>query len=526
MRFAEIKTPIKVQSQFSFTATMRENTLIIEILGIYMILRSAICWKEMSDDDCAEIWNGEHLQDVLCNKENVVTKNSLLITYGPQCKSIAEEMWTGLLKAPLPSSQYLTLLRHDHMSAPNNTWFDYGNTYDLTYRLHITNCLEIYYLKEGTTLDHYMKYPSSDYRGLVTWIWDHLQINVSVWNDMEKPLHVMLEGYIPNEKDNYPLEANKVISLATYMSNLIILYSTVEEEFLDGYEVISSTLIKATDKSRYKGKEEMWRIRSHLEQRENEESFKLFLCSHQKRHFNILTQPQSVPSFTEKGYLLTKTPPHVHEMLLKIFEDNKFQLSQEYYPDHFTVWNLDEISIKQVTISEGKTLYLSEELQPILENWCNCALHPTKGDGIVTRIRMYPKGSKVRMHVDEVESGHVIGAILQVAQDPNMSGKDRWPLEVIDFHGQRKEIFMNPGDMVLFESSKLVHGRPRTLPGDYYVNSFFYYTPNTGWNVLPRDGLRDTTISEFTDETGTISATTDLLKHKDSKRPFGRADEL
>ena len=505
---------------------MKECTLMIEVLGIYMVLQGVISWKEMSADDCAEIWNGEHLEDVLCNKDNIITRSSLLITYGPRCKTTAEEIWAGLLEAPLPSPQYLTLLRHDHLSAPNNTWFTYENSYNLTYRLHVSNCLEVFYLKEGATLDHYVKYPSSDYKGLGTWIWDHLQINISVHNDMEKPLHVILEGYIPIEKYNFLLEAKKVISLPTYTSNIILLYSGIDDEFLDGHEVISSTVIKATDKSRYKGKEEMWRIRSHFEQRENEESSKLFLCSHSKRHFNILTQPQSVPSFTKKGYLLTRTPLHVHEMLAKIFEENKYQLSLEYYPDHFTVWNLDEINIKQVTLSEGKTLYLSEELKPILESWCNCALHPTKGDGIVTRIRMYPKGSRVRMHVDEVESGHVLGAILQVAQDRTMSNSNTWPLEIIDFNGERQKIYMNPGDMVLFESSRLVHGRPTTLPGDYYVNSFFYYTPNKGWDVLPRDSFRDTTIAEFIDATSTLSTTSDFLHQKHSKRSFSRADEL
>ena len=499
------------------------------ILSVWTISHTVAGWKEISEveEDCSEIWNGEHLQDVLCNNENVVVKNALLITYGPTCKSDAEAIWRGLLDAPLPTTQYFTMLRHDHLSAPNNSWFNFSEAYNLTSRLHLESCLEVYFLKEGTTLDQYSKYPSVDYRNLVTWIWNHLRINVSVKNNMEKPLRVFLEGYLPNENEQFLLKANQIMSLTTYASNFLTLYSTTSEEFLDGYELKSNIAIKATEKSRYKGKEEVWRIKSHFEHRENEESSKLLLCSHYKRHFNILTQPQSVPGFTEKGYMLTRIPPHVYEMLLKIFEQNKYQLSHEYYPDHFTVWNLDEINIKQVTLSEGKTLYLAEELQPILEKWCNCALHPTTGEGIAARIRMYPKGSRVRMHVDELESGHVIGAILQIAQDPNIRHTGGWPLEIINFGGEREEIIMNPGDMVLFESSRLVHGRPATLKGEYYVNSFFYYTPNTGWNVGVRGGPRETKMAELMDPTRTTSTITEFSQQRAGpRRSLGRADEL
>ena len=504
-------------------------TTMTRILSVSSILHTVTSWKEITDteEDCAEIWNAEHLQDILCNKENIIMRNALLITYGPPCKSTAEAIWAGLLEAPLPTTEYLTMLRHDHLSAPNNSWFNYGETYNLTNRLHLKNCLEVHFLREGTTLDHYLKYPTEDYKNIVNWIWDNLQINISVYNDMEKPLRVFLEGYIPNEKEQFSLEANQIVSLTTYASNFVILYSTTGEEFLNGYQLRSNIAIKVTGSSRYKGKEEVWRIKSHFEHRENEESSKLFLCSHHRRHFNILTQPQTVPSFTNKGYMLTKIPSHVFEMLLQIYEQNKYQLTQEYYPNYFTVWNLDEINIKQVTLSEGKTLYLAEELQPIVEKWCNCALHPTTGEGIVTRIRMYPKGSRVRMHVDELESGHVIGAILQIAQDPNTEKNGEWPLEVINFNGKREEILMKPGHMVLFESSRLVHGRPKTLKGEYYVNSFFYYVPNSGWNVGARGSFEETTVADLMDSTSSASTTPEFShNHKSHRRSLGRADEL
>ena len=36
---------------------------------------------------------------------------------------------------------------------------------------------------------------------------------------------------------------------------------------------------------------------------------------------------------------------------------------------------------------------------------------------------------------------------------------------------------MEPGDAVLYESAKCMHGRPKALQGDQYVNEFFHYRP-------------------------------------------------
>ena len=58
-----------------------------------------------------------------------------------------------------------------------------------------------------------------------------------------------------------------------------------------------------------------------------------------------------------------------------------------------------------------------------------------------------------------------------------MQGED-WPVEVIGLDGVRKNVTMQPGqNLSLYESAKLVHGRPSVFSGTKYVNLFSHYEP-------------------------------------------------
>jgi hypothetical protein len=60
----------------------------------------------------------------------------------------------------------------------------------------------------------------------------------------------------------------------------------------------------------------------------------------------------------------------------------------------------------------------------------------------------------------------VSSAIINVAQDVD----DPWPLEVIGHDGKAVNVTMEPGDMVLYESHSVIHGRPFPLKGRFFAN--------------------------------------------------------
>jgi hypothetical protein len=86
-------------------------------------------------------------------------------------------------------------------------------------------------------------------------------------------------------------------------------------------------------------------------------------------------------------------------------------------------------------------------------------------------IRIYTEGAILSPHADRLPL--VSSAIVNVAQDVD----EDWVLEVYDRDGNAVNVTMEPGDMVLYESGSLIHGRPFPLKGKYYANIFIHFEP-------------------------------------------------
>ena len=52
-----------------------------------------------------------------------------------------------------------------------------------------------------------------------------------------------------------------------------------------------------------------------------------------------------------------------------------------------------------------------------------------------------------------------------------------WPLEVYGHDGKAYNVTMEPGDMVLYESHSVLHGRPFALKGRFMANIFVHFEP-------------------------------------------------
>lgn len=68
----------------------------------------------------------------------------------------------------------------------------------------------------------------------------------------------------------------------------------------------------------------------------------------------------------------------------------------------------------------------------------------------------------------------VLSAIINVAQDGVV---EDWPLEFIGHDGRAINLTMQPGDMILYESHSVIHGRPTPFRGNYYANLFLHFEP-------------------------------------------------
>lgn len=85
----------------------------------------------------------------------------------------------------------------------------------------------------------------------------------------------------------------------------------------------------------------------------------------------------------------------------------------------------------------------------VIEEWTGQEQVPCSLYG----IRVYTEGSILAPHVDRLPL--VGSAIINVAQDVDSP----WILEVVDRKGKAVNVTMEPGDMVLYESHSLLHGK-------------------------------------------------------------------
>ena len=113
--------------------------------------------------------------------------------------------------------------------------------------------------------------------------------------------------------------------------------------------------------------------------------------------------------------------------------------------------------------------YIKHALLPLHEAWSGVKLIPNNAYG----LRVYRDGSQLNMHIDKSNT-HIISSILHVDHDGN---EEPWPLIIEDFQGNTNEVILESGDMLFYESSKCLHGRPTKMKGGWYSSLFIHYYP-------------------------------------------------
>jgi hypothetical protein len=193
---------------------------------------------------------------------------------------------------------------------------------------------------------------------------------------------------------------------------------------------------------------------------------------HEKRLGLNFVQPQVVRAVTHNGFEHRKLPEETYTWL-KAWYDRE-QLNNEIVEGGVGPCMNQHIAPTDVThLTPNHKDRLSREMRSHLEGWYGGELFMTSIYG----IRKYNNGSVLRMHVDTVAT-HVVSAIINVDQDV----EEDWPLLILDHNDNEHEIIMKPGDMVFYESAKLLHGRPKTFKGKHYDNIFIHYQPTSGWD--------------------------------------------
>ena len=183
------------------------------------------------------------------------------------------------------------------------------------------------------------------------------------------------------------------------------------------------------------------------------------LCNKNERDrlaWNTL-QPARMKNFTTLGYAKMDTPAETHKILTAYLEKFQYNLDSENWASQTVVnhWQAptDVHNVELFMPLEDRQT-IRQQVQEQVEKWSGVPLTPVSMYG----IRVYRKGSIFAPHVDRLPL--VLSAIINVEQE--QEGED-WPLQVIGHDGQVANLTLKAGEMFLYESHSVIHGRPYPL---------------------------------------------------------------
>ena len=200
-------------------------------------------------------------------------------------------------------------------------------------------------------------------------------------------------------------------------------------------------------------------------------------------------QYRNFPLYTKDGYKILKLPKNLRQRLTKVWLDNRHnRISETLGEGNPYIINIHEDKQAAYLVALAQ---LDSELKQELETYVLDELTKWTGiDNLVSTatygIREYSDGSILKNHLDRHDS-HILSAIINVG---TISPREIWPLHVENREMLAKNIAFTDGyDVILYESSSLVHGRPTPYEGEVFANLFIHYAPDDWKTQLKKFNL-------------------------------------
>jgi prolyl 4-hydroxylase len=206
-----------------------------------------------------------------------------------------------------------------------------------------------------------------------------------------------------------------------------------------------------------------------------------------------LRQPQSMQNYTKVGFKKIKAPEALFKLIQNFWHANKEKATEEQWGVGNTYTNnwmskSYMVSVEDTNLRGGGwdlKQKIWEAARDVIGEWTGQELTQCSLYG----IRIYKDGALLAPHVDRLPL--VSSAIINVDQDVD----EPWPLEVYGHDGKATNVTMEPGDMVLYESHSVIHGRPFPLKGRYMANLFVHFEP-TGHSLRHHAKMEDLDLDQ------------------------------
>ena len=188
-------------------------------------------------------------------------------------------------------------------------------------------------------------------------------------------------------------------------------------------------------------------------------------------------QPALVPQLTPTGFEVRPVPSYLFHFLINMLVMDK--VKPEPCPPsghHNCQEGEDPAKFEIVDVKDSRAVkkVLGEQLKSVAEEWAGIQLDLSTVYG----VRRYRRGAKLALHVDKLPT-HVVSFIINLGQEVDRDNP--WYLDILDSSGVAHKVVLKQGEMILYESARLPHGRTQALNGDSYMNIFVHFRPTSGW---------------------------------------------
>lgn len=188
-------------------------------------------------------------------------------------------------------------------------------------------------------------------------------------------------------------------------------------------------------------------------------------------------QPALVPNFTTQGFEVRAIPSSLFTFLMDMLEMDRVTPEPCAPTAHINcIAGEQPAKVEVVYMKDSRRVkrVLGEELKEIAEDWAGLELELSAVYG----VRKYQRGARLALHVDKM-STHVVSFIMNLQQTVDKDSP--WYLDILSNSGDPARVDLKQGEMLLYESARLPHGRTKPFQGDSYMNIFVHFKPSMGW---------------------------------------------
>jgi len=422
------------------------------------------------------VFDAEHFDDIRRDTPEEQRPPSLVVFFRPG--SCEKRMWqlnlAQLRKAEdFPSRSQLHIALYD-MSSHAEKWYTfYPHLHDLPARYNVTTrCPAIVMVDRGCPFfrecdNGFHIYDEAANEDLQTWILSHLRQQMEFKNPFMETRYIHIRPKSNAEKmGSFPVMARSTLKVVGRIGDLIKVTSTYPmrsdiemEEIMPEHGRGINDLASFPDTSAA----EVERRDKLLSAREKT------TCMTYVRNNNI---PQTIPKLAT-GIKKMKAPEGLIRELTEFLDENMHRTHMEEWDESQTQLNYFIHPTRLIYLDWDPVLrnrLADQYVKPLLQEWSG--IQDIEFQAFYG-IREYVNGSWLRGHIDRV-STHVLSATITLRVE---GMREDWPLKVIMPDGTQQSITTEPGTMVLYESARIVHGRPSVFDGSTYYACFVHYRP-------------------------------------------------